>query len=303
MFLIIARTFNEAIKNFLRNSWLTVASVGIMLLALYIMGLIYVTTVTIDGLLKGVQERVNVSVYFKLDTPEAKILEIKDKIASELPAIKSVDYVSRNQALDDFKKNNADNPAILQSLEVIGENPLPASLVLKANDTGQYDSIAGHLDKSEFKDEIEKINYGKNKELIDRLNQIVASVRRVGLGLGILFAVIAILITFNTIRLTIYAHRQEIEVMRLVGASNSFIRLPFIFEGVIYGIAAALISMILLYITIQFMSPKISSVVSKDMLLSFYFSKFLVIFGIEAGLGAGLGIVSSVIAMRKYLKI
>ena len=189
--------------------------------------------------------------------------------------IKKVDYVSKDDALADFKKNNADNPIILQSLEEIGDNPLLGSLVVKANNPTDYDSVANYISSAPFKDDIARINYGKNKEVIDKLNNLVTEIRRIGLSLALLFSFIAILITFNTIRITIYTHKQEIEVMRLVGASNFYIRMPFIFEGITYGIIASIISMIFLLVTVKFAAPYISKLIPSESLVVFYFTNFL----------------------------
>lgn len=302
MLLTIKRTFKEAIINFFRNGWLSIATVSILILSLYVGGVLYVVTFTVDNILKNVQEKVNISMYFSSDVSEDKINEIKSTIM-KYGEVKSADYISKEQALEDFKKNNANEPIIMQSLQEIGDNPLQSSLVIKANNANQYPVIVNALEKADFNTDISRINYGKNKEIIDKLNSIIATIRRIGIVLGVIFAAIAILITFNTIRITIYTHRQEIEIMRLVGASNTFIRLPFIFEGIIYGLAASIISMIILFITLKFITPYVSSVIPSENLISFYFSNFFNIFGIQILIGIFLGVFSSWIAMRKYLKI
>lgn len=288
--------------NFWRNGWLSLATVSILILSLYVVSVIYVVTLTVDGVLKNVQEKVNVSVYFKPDVAEEKIAEM-EKYLKDYAEVKSVDYVSKEQALEDFKKNNAGEPVILQSLQEIGENPLQASLVVKANNAGQYQNVVDYINKSDFKEDIGRINYGKNKEIIEKLNGIIAAIRKTGITLALIFAAIAILVIFNTIRITIYTHRHEIEIMRLVGASNSYIRLPFAFEGIIYGLAASLVSMAILFATLKFMAPYVSSVIPSENLIAFYLSHFWKIFGIQVLVGSFLGISGSWIAMRKHLKI
>lgn len=302
MFLTIKRTFKEALTNFLRNGWLSLATVSILILSLYVVSVIYVVTLTVDSVLKNVQEKVNISIYFKPDVMEGKITEM-EKYLKNYMAVKSVDYVSKEQALEDFKRNNADEPVILQSLQEIGENPLQASLVVKANNADQYQNVVDYINKSGFKEDIGRINYGKNKEIIEKLNSIIATIRKVGITLSLIFAAIAILVIFNTIRITIYTHRHEIEIMRLVGASNSYIRLPFAFEGIIYGLAASLVSMAILFATLKFMTPYVSSVIPSENLIAFYLAHFWKIFGIQVLVGSFLGISGSWIAMRKYLKI
>lgn len=302
MLLTLKRTFKEALTNFFRNGWLSLATVSILILSLYVVSVIYVVTLTVDGVLKNVQEKVNISIYFKPDVTEAKIAEM-EKYLKDYMAVKSVDYVSKDQALADFKRNNADEPVIMQSLQEIGENPLQASLVVKANSADQYQNVVDYINKSDYKDDIGRINYAKNKEIIDKLNHIIATIRKVGITLSIIFAAIAILVIFNTIRITIYTHRHEIEIMRLVGASNSYIRWPFAFEGIIYGLAASLVSMVILFATIKFMAPYVSSVIPSENLVVFYLSHFWKIFSIQLLVGSFLGISGSWIAMQKHLKI
>lgn len=302
MFLIIGRTAKEAYRNFIRNGWLTVAAVSVMIMSLFIISVLYTVTMTASGVLKGIEDRVNVSVYFKTSTTEEEIGEIKDDLA-KYSEIKSVEYVSKDKALEDFKKNNADEPRIMEALDEIGDNPLPSSLVIQANDPSQYETIVDYLDNASFKEEISHVNYSKTKEVIERLNRIIEDIRKAGLYVSGLFALISILIIFNTVRITIYTHKQEVEVMRLVGASNTFIRLPFVFEGILYGIVASVVSMLLLFLALKFASPYVTQAIKTDDLVSFYYSNALFLFGIQLAIGAVLGILSSLIAIRKYLKV
>jgi len=307
MILTIQRTIKEALSNFWRNSWLTVASVSILTLSLYVAGIIYVEIISANDEIRYIEKRVNISAYFAEDTPENEIISAKENLL-QLTEIQKIDYISRDQALENFKRDFADVPAVMQSLEEIGNNPLQASLVIKANEPTQYQQIADYINNSAFKEIVSRINYNeKNKEVIENLNKNIANLRRAGASMGIIFALITILIVFNTIRITIYTHKQEIEVMRLVGASNGFIQLPFIFEGIMYGLAAAAISMLMLALTFKFgvnyITPIISSGAPSSSFFGVFISKFSQLFGIELLLGIALGVISSMIAIRKYLKI
>ncbi|MFA7319502.1 MAG: permease-like cell division protein FtsX [Parcubacteria group bacterium] len=302
MFLVIGRTIKESFINFWRNGWLSVASVSVLTLSLYVVGALMMLLMVSSTVLSSVENRINVSVYFKADINEDRIMAVKSDLES-YGEVKSVQYVSKEQALADFKKNNAGEPVILQSLDEIGSNPLLASLVVKANDSNQYQNITEYISKASFKDDVSRVNYVKNKEIIDRLNKMVGQARKVGLALAIVFAAVSVLIIFNTIRITIYIHKPEIEVMRLVGASNMFIRLPFLFEGVIYGVVSSIVATILLLITMRFVNLHISEAMLSQSLISFYFSQFWFILGTQLLVGIFLGIFSSWVAMRKYLKI
>lgn len=303
IFLALKRTIKQSFLNFWRNGWLSIAAVSVLILSLYVVGAIFVLSMTTNNVLKNIEEKINVSVYFKTEVSEDRIFEIKKEMEG-FSEVKSIDYISKEKALEDFKRNNADEPVIMQSLEEIGENPLLSSLIIRANRADQYQIISDYItNRAEFKNDISRMNYNKNRDRINNLNDSFKKIKKIGLVLAIIFAVVSILIIFNTIRITIYTYKQEIEVERLVGSSNMFIRLPFIFEGIIYGLIAALFASALLFITIKFINPHVSSIVVLGDLYGFYKSKILLILGIQAGTGVLLGILSSWIAIRKYLKV
>jgi len=302
MFLILGRTIKEGWVNFLRNGYLSVAAVSVMLLSLFTVSSLFIIVLTANNILENMQEKVNVSVYFKASVSEESILKAKQDLEN-YSEIRSVEYVTKEQALENFKKNSAGEPVILQSLEEIGENPLLSYLIIQANDANQYESVGAYLENASFKDEISRINYGKNKEVIDRLNNIVAEVRKIGLGVAALFSIISLLIISNTVRITIYTHRKEVEVMRLVGASNTYIRLPFIFEGIIYGFVASVISTLLLFVVLKLSQNFTTHLIPSVNMISLYLSNLGTIFGMQLLVGAILGTISSWFAIRKYLKI
>ncbi len=302
MWLVIWRTLKQGLINFWRNGWLSLAATSVLMLSLYTIGVFSVITISADQIIKQVENKIDVSVYFKSDTAEEKILQ-DQKDLENYQEIKSVEYISKNQALSDFKKNNANEPVILQSLKEIGDNPLLASLIIKANNPNQYQSIVDYINRSSFKDDISRINYEKNKDIIDNLSKIINQVKKIGLLEVLIFGLITILIIYNTVRIDIYSHRQEIEVMRLVGASNMFIRLPFIFEGIFYGILASLIATGLLFISIKSISFINNLNIVSQKLLTIFWGNAGLLFGVQIIAGVSLGIISSWIAMRKYLKI
>ncbi|KKP79544.1 MAG: hypothetical protein A2271_01475 [Candidatus Moranbacteria bacterium RIFOXYA12_FULL_35_19] len=302
MFLIIGRTIRASFINFWRNGWLSVAAVSVLVLALFVVGSVFMVGLVANDVLQNVEKKVSISVYFKTDISEEKILENKRDLEN-IKEISSVEYISKDKALEIFKRDNADEPVIMESLEEIGENPLLASLVIKADNPSQYQAVADYIANASFKDDVGRVNYGKNREIIDRLNGIIFQIKKVGLILVGIFGIVSILIIFNTIRITIYTHRQEIEVMRLVGSSNMFIRLPFIFEGIIYGVIASFIASLIILGTIKIINIYASAVVSSGNLFSFYLANALYVLGLQIIIGSFLGIASSWIAMRKYLKI
>ncbi|GBE16732.1 cell division protein FtsX [bacterium BMS3Abin15] len=292
------RTFKEGLRNFYRNGLLTIATVSVLAMSLYVVGFISTRGVMTNLLLQETEKKINISVYFNPEVSENKILEVKDTLDG-YQEIKSIEYVSRNRALEEFLAGNQDS-VIRQALDEIGGNPLLASLVITANDTGQYDIINEAIEKAEFRDQISRINYQKNKEIIGKLGDTLRAERKEGFVAGIIFIVIAILITFNAIRLTMYSHKQEFEIMRLVGASNMYVRMPFVFEGIFYGIAAAAVSMILLLITAKYSSLSVLFITGD--VWGFYVKYWWAILGILLLFGILLGIVGGFVAIRRHLK-
>lgn len=252
--------------------------------------------------LESIQNKIDISVYFKIETPEDEILKIKKSLES-LAEVKSIEYISRDQALMIFKERHADDPTISQSLEELKENPLLASLNIKAYNPKEYATIADYLDKTNFKVSFEKVTYAQNAVIIERLNKIIDTAEKGGFALTVFLALIAVLVTFNTIRLAIYSSREEIGIMRLVGASNSFIRGPYIVEGIIYGLLAGVFSVIIAAPIIYFISPYAKIFISEMNLWSYFASHLFGILGYQLLMGVALGVISSIIAVRKYLKI
>lgn len=298
----LGRTFKEGISNFGRNGWLSFATVSVLAISLYIISVTIILGLAANMVLRNIQDKINVSVYFNPSTSEQTILEIRDKL-SEFAEIKSIDYVSKDQALDEFTKMGDADESIKQALEEIGTNPLLSSLVIKAKTPDKYELIVQSIKNSSLAENIDRINYQENKAAIERLSKIIKLVEQVGLTMGIVFVFIGVLITFNAIRLTMYSHKQEFEIMRLVGASNLYIRMPFVFEGIFYGISSAILVMLLLLATTKFIAPLTRGSIPQGDLLGYYLDHFWLIFLTLILAGTVLGVISSFIAIRRYLKI
>jgi len=301
MFTGFKRIIKWAFKNFWRNGWLSTATVSIMTLTLLVITVLLMVNIVANVVLENLEKKIDISVYFKLETLEEEILGVKSQL-EELEEVDSVSYISQEEALIKFKEKHKDNPILLQSLEELEINPLEASLNIKAKETSQYASINQFLESVYYQDVIDKVNYMQNKEVIDKLSEIILDVKTAGLGLTILLALIVFLVTFNSIRLAIYSSREEIGVMRLVGASNWFIRGPFIVEGIFYGIIATIVTLAILYPIFYFLSPKISGFLPIGDIFAYFQANLLSFLVLLLGIGIILGGFSSLIAVRKYLK-
>lgn len=300
------RTFKEGFKNFYRNGWLSVATAVILTLSLYIVGIFAIVGVASNVLLKNIQGVANISVYFNPEVSEAKIMEIKSNLES-FREINSVKYVSKKQAMQELLSMEDIQDAISRAVEEVGNDALPASLIITAKQSDQYEIISQAI-RGSYGGEIEKIE--DNKKIIDEINGITKLSERAGLVLGIIFLLIAMLITFNTIRITMYSHRQEFEIMRLVGASNLYVRMPFVFEGIFYGLFTAITATLFLFATVKFIFPVLvresasqSAKVFFEQVNSFYFQYIWLVFGILLLFGLIVGVISGFIAIRRYLKV
>jgi cell division transport system permease protein len=296
------RTYKEGWSNIQRNGWLAFATVSILTLSLFIISLSALLGLTTNLLLENLREKISVNVSFNPDVSEDRIKEVQGELTKYTQEIKSVDYISRDQALKDFLEQNNNDPVIKKAIDEIGDNPLLASLVIKANSADDYPVIVEQLQKSSFQNDIARINYEKNKKIFERLEKINQGTRKIGFALGTLFTLIAILITFNTIRITIYSHRKEFEIMRLVGASNLYVRMPVIFEGAMYGLLATFFTLLFLLIVAMYMAPLTQGAISEGNVLQLYGRNFFTIAFMVLLLGVGLGVISSALAIRRYLK-
>ena len=288
--------------NFRRNSYVTFGTTGVMALVLLLfLGLIAVNFLS-GVIVSGLESKVDVSVYFKTDATDDDIATVKADLES-LNTVKSVQYVSRDDALAMFKERHAQDALIQESLAELDQNPLEASLNVKATDTGQYASIVSFLETHKLRTTIDKINYYENEAVIGRVQSISHSAQQWGFIITLVLAVIAVLVAFNTIRLTIYNQKNEIEIMRLVGGSNWYIRAPYLVEGSIYGIFAGIFALVVFYAAVSSVTSKVALVMPGVSLIGYFTGNLAQVVLLVLAAGVALGIVSSLIAIRRFLRI
>ncbi len=311
------RIIRTGFINFWRNGFLSFAALIVLTLSLSSFGVLIFGSAFGRTLIEEVKNKVDINVYFTLNAPETSILELK-KTIENLPEVEKVEYVSREQALTSFKNKWKDNTLILQGLNEVGSNPFPAVLNIKAKEPSQYAGIANYLDGKDSLSKdgtamVDKVNYNQNKLVIDRLGRIIPAVQKGGLIFAAILVVVAIIIIFNTIRLIIYNSKDEISVMKLVGASNSYIRGPFVMSGVMYGTISGILTLVVLGIFAFYSDLAIIKFAgvqgTQDFSLivnvfSIYFKQnFGEIFSIIMGSGVVLGAISSYLAVRRYLNV
>jgi cell division transport system permease protein len=264
-------------------------------------GLLFVS-ITMTAFTNELIDRIDISVYFINDAPEERILKIADSLRG-LNDIKSVQYISKEEALTKFKERYGDKETIMMALDELGANPLQPTLNIKTHNVASYQLIADYLARADFQDIVENVNYTQNKDIIDKVQSVTDAIKRAVFILMLVVGVNAILVAFNTIRVAIYSSKEEISVMRLVGASNWFVRGPFILSGALYGLCAAALTIIVSYGVILYISPSVVRFEPSLDILAYFHANFLKLSVILVGTGVGLGIASSFIAMRRYLKI
>ncbi|MEK7646837.1 MAG: permease-like cell division protein FtsX [Patescibacteria group bacterium] len=299
---MLRRMTKNGVVAFWRNGWVTLATVLIMVLTLFMVGSLLFSNVLLTSALTHLEGKVDVSVYLKTEADDGEISNLV-KSVSELPEVKGVEYVSRDEALEQFKAKHQDNSLITRSLDELGDNPLGATLNIKAKDLSKYEAISRFLEAGVFSSVIDRVNYHQNQLVIDRLSAMLQASRRGGLGISLVLAFIAALVAFNTIRLAIYTNREEISIMRLVGAKNSYIQGPYIVEGILHGMLAAVIAMMVFYPLTLWLGPKTEAFFGGPNLFDYYTSNFFQMFGILLVVGVALGATSSWIAIKRYLKV
>jgi len=273
-----------------------------MVLALSVVsGLLIIGNIT-DTFVRELQGKVDVSVFFDQESDEAKILELQYSLEAR-EDIRDVEYISREDALSLFKDKHKDSELLMASLVELDSNPFQASLNIKAQDASQFGSIVSFIENSESRGIVEKINYKENEKVIQKLISITSSIENIGLVFTLALSFVVVLITFNTIRLVIYTYRDEIIVMKLVGASDWFIRGPFIIAGLLYGIFSAIITWAAFFVLVWIISEKTGSFFPGTDIFAYWSGNFLSILSLLFAFGVGLGVFSSFIAIRRYLKV
>lgn len=302
MLLKFIRIIKSGIINFKRNLGISISTILVITLTLFILTGLLIISIIANSLIENLKNKIDISVYFKSDAKEEDILSLQ-KVIVLMPEVKNVEYLSKDQVLEQFKEKHKDNPILSQSLEELEENPLQAILNIKAKDPSLYNKIASFLAQDRYKNIIENINYFQNEMVISKLSLIVKTIQKWGIAILLILSIIIILITYNTIRLAVYSSREEIKIMRLVGASSSFIWGPFFIEGILHSFFASILTMSVFYPLMHIVSPQINTFLGGTDLFVYFQENFGYIFLIQFSVALVLSVIGSIIAMRKYLKI
>lgn len=302
----VKRVARYGLIGFVRNGFVSLAAVLIMTITLFVVAGLLILGAALSSTLEQLTEKVDVTVYFTTVAAEEQVREVQASLEA-LPEIAALTYVSREEALAIFRERHKNDQLTLQALDELGENPLGASLEIRAKETSQYESIAKSLEalqeESKSASVIDKVNFYQNKTAIDRLTNIIETSRRLGIAISLVLGVATVLIAFNTVRLAIYTARDEIGVMNLVGASRWYVRGPFMITGVLYGLISGLIVLLLLYPLTLWIGPGSERFFGSFNVFTYFITSFPLIFLVVMGSGIGLGALSSYLAVRRYLNV
>ncbi len=300
------RVFHFAFQNFWRNFWLSMVTIFIIMLAFLSVNVFLLGNLFLDTSLAAIEERVNITIYFKQNAAEKDILALKDDL-SKSGLVTESEYITRDAALERLKEryDREGNPLIKESLAELESNPLAASLTLRARSIEDYPALNRLIDASQYANIIEKKDVKDRDILIAKINRLKENVQAAGLAVNGVFAIIAVLIIFNTIRVTIYSRRREIGIMKLVGATNSFIRWPLLIEGVLYSVCAIGLTILIFFPILSFIQPFASTFFAGQGLdvLGYFNDNFIRIFGYQLMAAVVLSMLSTTLAMGRYLRV
>jgi cell division transport system permease protein len=301
---VLKRIVRAGFISFRRSGLVSWAAVLVMTITLSVITALILLQAVLYGTLAQIKEKVDVTIYFTVGAPEEKILNLKESLEN-LPEVAEVAYVTAEEALAEFRERHKNDYPTIQALDEIGENPLGAYVNVRAREVSQYENIANFLNSDNTQvvgsqSIIDKVNYHQNRFVIERLSNIIGGAQRLGFLITLVLVIISIIITYNTIRLTIFIDKDEIGVMRLVGASKMQVRGPFMVEAMIYGVLSTLITLIIFFPVTIWFGKHMTNFLGMN-IYAYYLSNLFQILVILLLSGIILGIISSYLAVRRYL--
>lgn len=298
------RIITFAVKDFTRSKGISLATIFVLIISILLVTWLFFFHGVSDYLVEQIKSKIDITAYLKEDVAEENILAIKEEILKLSPDIKNVQYVSRDDAFQNFNEKHQGSSVLIKALEEVGSNPfLPSLNITTSGDSAMYEEVSNILQTSDFSRYIEKVDFSEKKDTIEKVFSITSNVNKFTLILGLVLILVAVSVVFSTIKLAIDSSKDEISTMRIVGASDWFIRGPFIIQGAIYGIVAFLVCILLSGILSYFLSSKMAVVLPGFDAFGYFLTNFWFFVLIQLGFGIAVGVVSSFIAVKKYLEL
>ncbi len=297
------RIIKFSLQDIARNIWLSIVTITILLLALFSINTLLTVRVVSDNAVNAVKEKIDISLYLKPEASESDISALRNRL-SGFPEIKAVVYTPKQDALESFKDKHRDNPEILQALRLLGNNPLSPSLAITPADFDNTQNLVNALRQLDS-DIIESRDFSDNTAVVSKIQSITKRINEIGMVIISIFVLTSILVVYNSIRVAVYTHKREIEIMRLVGASNFFIYMPYFFSAFIYALLSVFIMIIVFYPFLTLFQPYLEVFLAgyNVNLLSYFVYNFWPIFGAQFGIIFVITIIASFFAVRKYARI
>lgn len=302
----LRRIFISGVKNFFRNSWLTVAATAVMVVALTIILMAVVLNVTARNAIAELSKNLKVSVYLKDDASPDDVAALKKELVTN-PNVAEVTYVSKDQAQQQFTSSFQNDQKLLEGLALLGGNTLPASFEVSVSNLSKINEVGEIPKKDIYKKIVDSITLGKTdaKKTIDRAAAAQRFITTASVIAASIFAVVSMLIIFNTIRMAIFTRSEEIRIMKLIGATPGYIRGPFLVESSMYGVIAGIIATSVVVAATFSLGSKVSAQAEFATTYNFFTDPKIIVamYGGAIMLGILVGVISSLLAMEKHLKL
>jgi cell division transport system permease protein len=298
------RVTKFAFQNFWRNFWLSIITISMLVLTLMTVNILLLLNTITQQAINLVEDRIEVSVYFNETVEEATVTSAVAYLRG-LAQVRDVEVVTAQEAYDVFLARHAGDEEVLASLGELDGNPFGPTLNVKVNDASDFDFILEALDNPQFRDDIRDKDFSDYQDVVTRIRDTTDRIRTFGIILSIIFLLIAVLIVFNTVRIGIFIHREEIGIMRLVGASNWFIKSPFFLEMILLSLLSVLISVAIVYPVVAIIEPSLAAYfgTSSPGIVSYFTQNGLWIFGLQFIGLVVVSVFSTSLAMRKFLRV
>jgi cell division transport system permease protein len=300
-FLILKRILKESWQIIFRVGEIALANIFIFFLVFSLFNFLFIFSNFSKYLISKIEEKADVSVYFKQEVPEEEIFKVKENL-SKMPEVKSISYYSREDALEDFLKRHKDDENVQKALEEVG-NPFFNSLRIKTQDLKDYEKVLAFFEKEEVKNLIEHIDYLERKPVVEKISFISKTTTKVGIFVSLFLILISVLVIFTIVKLGVLKFSEEISIQRLVGAPNYFIFSPFFISILICISFGIFLSVCFFAILFSIFSGKLLNFLAGFHLFNFFKSNLLKILALDFASGILLGFFTSFLATRKYLKI
>ncbi len=303
-FLDLFRSFKFALQSLWRNFWLTIVTVIIVTLAMASVSFLLIFNLVANNVVDTVKAKSEIYIDLTEDAKQAQVEFLVTEL-NKLEDIREVIYITPSETLERFKEEHINDEVIIASLESLSANPFTGSLKLSVNDISKFDALLTELSRDEYGQilEINNSEFYEAKDLLNVISDYSKKIEKAGFGISLFFVLISIIVVFNTIQMGIYSHREEIGIMKLVGASNWFVRSPFIIESILYSIISVVVMILMFYPLAVYVQPHIDNFLGEytlDLVASVS-NNFLWVFGLEIGIAILITVLSSLFATRRYL--